>query len=272
MRLAVAQILSTTDPIANLAIVEEHAARARASGAEFVVFPEATMASFARRSRDVAEPPDGPWATEIATLASDIGITIAAGLFTRSDAGAPTARVRNTLLVTGAGVHAVYDKMHLFDALGFAESEHIEAGDTPVRVHVAGMTLGLALCYDVRFPELFKYHAQHGAQAVLVPASWQGGPGKVEQWRALCVARALDSTCYVIAAGQADPASAGLTVRPGSPTGVGHSVVVDPFGRVLAEAGAGPELLVVDLDPAVVDAARSRLPVLANARFTITAP
>jgi predicted amidohydrolase len=102
---------------------------------------------------------------------------------------------------------------------------------------------------------------------VCLPASWGAGPGKVEQWQVLTRARALDATCFVVAAGQADPGSAGVAAGSGAPTGVGHSVAVAPDGTVLAELGAGPDLLVVDLDLDLVAEVRSALPVLANRRL-----
>ena len=131
---------------------------------------------------------------------------------------------------------------------------------------LGGIQIGLAICYDLRFPELFKHYARAGADVVIVPASWQDGPGKVDQWRLLARARALDATCYVIAAGQAEPAASG---RPGGkgPLGVGHSLAVGPDGTVLHEAGDAPEVFVVDIDPDAVARARATLPVLANSRF-----
>ena len=273
MRIAVAQIVSGVDPVPNLAIVRTFAARAKDAGASLVVFPEATMATFATRSADVAEPLDGPWASTIVAIAREVGITIVAGMFTPARAHAERVRARNTLIVADAsGVVTHYDKMHMFDAWGFEESRHIEAGDSPVTFEIDGVTVGLAVCYEVRFPELFKYLAQGGAQVVVVAASWMRGSGKADQWRALNRTRALDSTCYIVAAGQGDPATVGLLSKPDAPTGVGHSVVVSPLGDVLAEAGDAPELLVVDIDPDAVADARRRLPVLATSRFAITAP
>lgn len=273
MRIAVAQIVSGVDPAPNLAIVRTFAARAKDAGASLVVFPEATMASFATRSSDVAEPLDGPWASAIIAIAREVGIAIVAGMFTSVRAHTGRARARNTLIVADAsGVVTHYDKMHMFDAWGFEESRHIEAGDRPVTFEIDGLTVGLAVCYEVRFPELFKYLAQAGAQVVVVAASWMRGSGKADQWRALNRARALDSTCYIVSAGQGVPATVGLLSKPDAPTGVGHSVVVSPLGDVLAEAGDAPELLVVDLDPDAVADARRRLPVLATSRFGITAP
>lgn len=275
MRIALAQVAASTEPSENLSLVQEYAERAAREGATVVVFPEATMASFATRSVAVAEPLDGPWAQRVREIAREAGVAVVVGLFTP---GSPNAegrpRARNTLLVVDADGQVVghYDKIHPYDAFGFVESRHIEPGDEPRTVELCGVRVGLATCFDVRFPELFKHLAHSGAQVIVVPASWANGPGKAAQWRALCVARALDSTCFVLASGQADPASVGRDVEAGSPTGVGHSVAVGPRGEVLAEADAAPDLLVVDLDLTELDAARETLPVLAVSRFDIAPP
>lgn len=268
MRVAVAQLASTTDPRENLDLVRADALRAADAGARLVVFPEATMASFATASQGVAEPLDGPWAGGVRQVAAEAGLAVAVGMFERVPG---ERRPFNTMLVTGPGVaETAYRKLHLFDAWGFAESDHIAPGDAPATVAVGGLTFGLATCYDVRFPALFQHYGRLGAHAVLLPASWANGPGKVEQWRTLAIARAMDSTCFVVAAAQADPATAGFEVKPGAPTGIGHSVVIDPLGGVLAEADAAAEILVVDLDPVAVADARVRVPVLADARFSCT--
>lgn len=274
MRVAVAQVVASTEPERNLALVGEWTRRAADGGADLVVFPEATMASFARRSAEVAEPLDGPFAEGIRAVAAAAGVTLVVGMFTPGAPGGSgrRARARNTLLVTGPDAEASYDKIHLFDAWGFTESRHVEAGVAPVVTDAAGVRLGLATCYDVRFPELFKHLARLGAQVIVVPASWANGPGKAGQWEALCVARALDATCFVVGAGQADPVSVGLPTAPGAPTGVGHSIVVGPLGDVLARSGEAPDLLIADLDIAVLEAARRRLPVLENSRFGLVPP
>jgi predicted amidohydrolase len=256
--------------------VEEFARNAKEGGAELVVFPEATMRAFGNSLLDIAEPLDGPWATRLRQIANELGIVIIAGMFTpgqtgndgsRSDSAVGSeggSKVRNTLLATGPGVEASYDKIHLFDAFGFAESDTVEAGTLPVTFELGGITFGLATCYDIRFPALFTANADLGAEANIVCASWGAGPGKVDQWRLLAQARAVDTTTYVLACGQGDPAAKGIEAKGSAPTGVGHSAVVSPFGEVIGELDGGTGLLFADLDPAVVKDARTKLPVLAN--------
>lgn len=264
MRIALAQIITGRETDRNLDLVRDYARQAKAGGAELVVFPEATMRAFGNSLLDIAEPLDGPWAAEVRGIAAELGIVIVAGMFTPGSSAAGARKVRNTLLVTGPGVDASYDKIHLYDAFGFAESDTVDGGTQPVTFDVGGVTFGLATCYDVRFPDLFTENAERGALVNIVCASWGAGPGKVEQWKLLSRARAADSTTFVLACGQGDPASVGLEAKGSAPTGVGHSAVVSPFGEVLQELDGAPGLLFADLDPAVVHDARAKLPVLAN--------
>ncbi|MEU7530807.1 carbon-nitrogen hydrolase family protein [Saccharothrix sp. NPDC042600] len=257
MRVALCQINSSTDPVANLDLVR--AGVARAAGARVVVFPEATMCRFGVPLGPVAQPLDGPWATAVREIADEAGVVVVAGMFTP----APDGRVANTLLVTGGGLHVGYDKIHLYDAFGFEESRTVAPGAKPVVVEVDGLTLGLATCYDVRFPELFRALADQGAAAVLLCASWGAGPGKREQWELLVRARALDCTSWVLACGQADPG----VDHGGAPTGVGFSTVASPLGAVVGQLGGEEGLLVADVDVAAVEEARRALPVLANRRL-----
>jgi deaminated glutathione amidase len=267
VKIALAQIITGRDVAGNLTVVEEYARRAKDGGAEMVVFPEATMRAFGNSLLDIAEPLDGPWAGRVRSIAGELGIVIIAGMFTPgSSLPDGQAKVRNTLLVTGPGVDASYDKVHLFDAFGFLESDTVDAGTGPVTFDVGGLTFGLATCYDIRFPALFTANADRGAVANIVCASWGSGPGKVDQWQLLARARAVDTTTYVLACGQGDPATQGIEPRGAAPTGVGHSAVISPFGEVLQELDGAPGLLFADLDPDLVKEARTKLPVLANRR------
>ena len=261
MRIALAQILSGTDPAANLQLVRDYAGQAADAGAKLVVFPEATMCRFGVPLGPIAEPVDGPWADGVRRIATDVGITVVAGMFTPAGAG----RVTNTVIAAGPGVpnqpDGHYDKIHLYDAFGFTESRTVAPGRGPVVITVDGVGVGLSTCYDIRFPELFTTLARRGAQLITVSASWASGWGKLEQWTLLARARALDSTSYIVAAGQADP---GEPLASAAPTGVGGSLVVSPFGDVVASAGADPQLLVTDVALDRVTQARDTIAVLRN--------
>jgi predicted amidohydrolase len=262
MRIALSQLASGTSPEENLAAIAARTERAAEQGADVVVFPEAAMARFGIPLGPVAEPLDGPWASGVRAVAARAGVLVVAGMFTP----APDGRVRNTLLITGRGIDTHYDKLHLFDAFGFAESATVAPGGRAVTAELGGTVLGFATCYDVRFPELFTRLADLGARVVLLPASWGAGPGKREQWELLVRARALDATCWVAACGQADPAAVGEPPKTSAPTGIGHSLIVSPLGEVRARLGTGPGLLVVEIDPEETDHARALVPVLANRR------
>jgi predicted amidohydrolase len=268
LRVAQAQIATGADLDDNLRQVADQTAWAAAAGARLVTFPEATMRAFGLPLAEIAQPLDGPWAEGVRAIAARHDVVVVVGMFTPS----PDGRVVNTLLVTGPGVEASYAKIHVYDAFGYAESDSVAPGDEPVVVDVDGVGVGLATCYDVRFPGLFTTLADRGAEVVCLPSSWGAGPGKVEQWQLLTRARALDSTCFVVATGQADPLTAGILLpgRGSAPTGIGHSCAVAPDGTVLAELGAEPDLVVTELDLDEVARVRAALPVLLNRRRDLT--
>ena len=257
MRIAVAQVLSGTDPAANLAVVADAANQAADAGARLVVFPEATMCRFGVPLAPVAEPLDGRWADGVRAIARDADITVFVGMFTPG----PNGRVFNTVLATGRGVEASYDKIHLYDAFGFTESQTVAAGRRPVVVRIDGVGVGITTCYDVRFPYLYSELAGLGAQIITVSASWGAGPGKLEQWTLLTRARALDSGCFVAAAGQGYP---GPELAALAPTGVGGSLVASPLGEVLVSAGVEPEVLVCEVDLDGLPVIRDTIGVLRN--------
>ncbi len=266
MRVALAQILSGTDPAANLELVRDYAGRAADAGARLVVFPEATQCRFGVPLAPIAEPVDGPWANGVRRIATDAGITVIAGMFVPADDG----RVTNTLITVGPGApnqpDARYDKIHLYDAFGFTESRTVAPGHEPVVVTVDNVRIGLTVCYDIRFPALYTELALRGAQAIAICASWGSGPGKLEQWTLLARARALDSMSYVLAAGQADPADTltGSGSGAGAPNGVGGSLVASPLGEVVVSAGADAQLVVADIDVDRVATARENIAALRN--------
>jgi predicted amidohydrolase len=264
MRIALAQIQSGAEPQANLALVEEYTRRAADAGASLVLFPEATMCRFGVPLAPIAEPLDGSWASGVRAVAESAGIVVVAGMFVPAQEDR-AGRVTNTLIATGPGVDAHYDKIHLYDAFGFTESDTIAPGHEPVVISVDGdsgpVNVGLTLCYDVRFPELYVELAQRGAQLITVHASWGAGPGKLEQWTLLARARAVDTTGFVAAVDQAYP---GDELAAVGPVGVGGSLVASAVGEVLASAGSDPQLLVSDLDLDAAQKARETIAVLRN--------
>ena len=251
MQVTLVQEASTLDPAANRALLAE----LTPEGSDLVVFPEAFARDFGEPGSDLssaAEPLDGPFATEAAKVAAERGTTVLAGMFEQGD---DPARPVNTLVLRGAA-EADYRKIHLYDSFGYRESDRIAAGPrTPVTADLAGFRLGLMTCYDLRFPELARALVDSGAEVLVVPAAWVAGPRKVDHWTTLVRARAIENTAYVVAVGQ-----------PG-PRYTGHSLVVDPWGEVLAEAGEDAEMLTAALDREVLDEARRTNPSLANRRL-----
>lgn len=269
MRIGIVQLQSSGDIVENLALARDGVREAARQGARLVVLPEATSQSFSSGRLDrQAQELDGEFATGLRETAEELGVTVVAGMFRPADTierdGKTIHRVHNTALVTGPDIHTGYDKIHTFDAYDYAESDTVKPGEDLVIFDVDGVGVGVAICYDIRFPDLFRTLAQNGAQVIVVPTSWMDGPDKLEQWRLLTAARALDSTSYLVAAGQARPGGEGEAGQASGPTGIGHSCVVGPTGRRLAEAGYGPEVIVHDLDMGRVEKTRRSLPVLEN--------
>lgn len=251
LRVALVQHASGLEPDGNRALLD----RLAPADADLVVFPEAFARDFGPAGSDVspyAEPADGPFATELARVAGDRGSTVVAGMFERGD---DPERPFNTLLARGAA-DAAYRKIHLYDSFGYRESDRLSAGPTsPVVFDLNGFGVGLMTCYDLRFPELARALVDAGAEVLLVPAAWVAGPHKVDHWRTLVRARAIENTAFVVAVGQ-----------PG-PRYTGHSLAVDPFGEVLAEAGDGPEVVTAVVEHTVLERARRTNPSLANRRM-----
>lgn len=261
MRIALCQMTASTDPKENLAIVQDQVRRAAREEARLAVLPEAAMVRFGAALGQVAEPLDGPWAEGVRAVARETGVTVVAGMFTPADDG----RVTNTLLATGPGGEEFYDKIHLYDAFGFRESDAVAPGKRVVTIDVDGVRVGLATCYDLRFPELFRAHADAGATVSVLPAAWAAGPGKRAQWDLLVRARALDATVWLAAVNQAAPDPQADPEAPTkAPTGVGHSALIGPDGTVRGQLGDRPDLLVGDVDTEETARVRRAVAVLDN--------
>ena len=222
-------------------------------GADLVLLPELwPQGGFSYgRWEEQAQPLDGPVVGALRAAAKEIGVTVHMGSLVERD---ESGRLFNTSVLIGPDgeVLATYRKVHLF-GFGDGEPKLMTAGDGPV-VHDG---FGLATCYDLRFPEQFRLLLDRGAEVVLLVAAW---PAKrVAHWRLLAQARAVENQSYVIACNTAG-------THAGVPMGA-HSMVVDPWGTVLAEAGDGEEVLGVDLDLDLVRSTRWSFPVLADRRL-----
>jgi predicted amidohydrolase len=261
-RIAIAQITSSTEKKANLELALGIIQEAKTKGARMIAFPEFLMAfspgtQSPEELTELAESIDGPFAVSLMESARTHDIHVLATIYERSSL---SNRVYDTALwIENHGkIAAVYRKLHLYDALGFRESDKFAAGNelTPPFQTDLGQ-IGMMICYDLRFPELSRLLTLMGAQVLVAPSGWVEGDFKVEHWQTMVRARALENGCYVIAPDQ----TANIYI--------GHSMVVDPFGRIVVDLGQSPGLETVDLDLAMVGEVREKLPLLKNRRSDI---
>jgi len=266
MRVAVLQMTSGTAPGPNLDQLERLAVEAAGQGARYLLSPEVSVV-FAE-NRDglgaVAGPWDGnPAIARVAGIARRLGV----GLHLGSLAVAlPDGRFanRSVLFRPDGTIAASYDKIHLFDATlpglrQYRESETYAGGDRAVVTDAPGFRLGMTICYDVRFPALHRALAEAGAEVLSVPAAFTVPTGQAH-WEVLLRARAIETGCFVVAAAQAGRHENGRATW-------GHSMIIDPWGRILAELGGeGPGVALADLDLQAVAEARGKVPALDNAR------
>jgi predicted amidohydrolase len=246
LRVRLVQRASALDPGENRAALDEVAELPGET--DLVVLPEAFARDFGQPGSDLApyaESLDGPFAKRLRQLSAETRTAWLAGMF---EAAEDPSRPLNTLVLADDDRLTAYRKIHLYDSFGFRESDTISPGQVePARVDLRGFPLGLMTCYDLRFPELARVLVERGAEALVVPAAWVAGDRKVEHWRTLLRARAIENTVWVIGVGQ-----------PG-PRYTGHSIAVTPNGDIVAEAGADEETVldvVIDRD-AVADVRRT---------------
>lgn len=266
MRVALCQLPVSSDPAVNLGRVQDALTGAAERGAALAVFPEGTQARFSADLRAAAEPVDGPFCKGLAEAAHGTGVAVVAGVFEP----APGGRVYNTTVAfdRDGRLAAAYRKIHLFDALGYRESELVAPGGEVVLADLAGLRVGFMTCYDVRFPELARALAVRGADLIVIPAAWAAGLLKEEHWVTLVRARAIENTVWVAAAGQVpDPAEPATR----APTGIGRSMLVDPMGTVRLDLGSGPGIDAGDVDLGLTTRVRTDLPSLANRRDDVLA-
>lgn len=267
MKIAVAQISSGTDVLANIELIRENVERLSAESARLIVFPEASMHSFAPGLAEATAEHAETWRREIADIAVAHGVHLVAGGFAVSDEPGDNRLLNQLIAVTPDGEVNLYTKIHLYDAYGYKESDTVAPGNMPTAIDVDGVIVGLTTCYDIRFPKLYANYARAGAQVILAPSSWGGGVGKENQWKLLTATRALDSNSFIVAVDQADPRIADPDADWTQPTGIGFSRVVSPFGEVVGELGAAPGAFVVDIDLEETQRAATELPVLVNAKL-----
>jgi deaminated glutathione amidase len=262
LRVACIQLTSRSDKAANLEKAERFVAKAAATGADVVLLPEKWNAiGDAEVLHNAAEPLEGGESVEaMSGWARDLGITLVGGSITERREG--REKLSNTSIVFDSDgvIAAVYRKIHMFDVeVGghvYRESDAEEPGDEPVVVDVEGWLTGLTVCYDVRFPELYRILALRGAELATVPAHFTLYTGK-DHWELLLRARAVENQYYVAAAAQIGE------TRPGR-LSYGRSLIVDPWGIVLVMAPDEETVIAAELDRRRLEEVRAKLPSLAS--------
>lgn len=266
MRVALIQMRSGTDIPANLADAARLIREAAGQGANFIATPETThlvQKDAEKLFATLQHQDDDPAIPFFAKLARELGITLLIGSLALRISGKRAVN-RSHLFGTDGQLIAAYDKVHMFDVgLGqgenYSESTNYDAGNRVVLADIPGAKLGLTICYDLRFPYLFRRLAQAGAQIITVPSAFTRPTGKAH-WEVLLRARAIETGSYILA-----PAQGGLH-EDGRKTW-GHSMVVDPWGEITAELGHdSPGILLADLDLSKVETARTRIPSLKHDR------
>ena len=262
MRAAVVQMNSTAEVARNLEIAERLVRAAAGHGAELVVLPEKwNLLAPGPELRAGAEPLDGRSISAARAWVTELGLVLVAGSFAERGEG---ERVFNTsVLIDAEGeLVATYRKIHMFDVdvggVSYRESENEEAGEEVVVAEAGGLEIGMSVCYDVRFPELYRILAVRGARAFTIPSAFTLHTGR-DHWEVLLRARAIENQAFVVAADQFGQA-------PPHYDSYGRSMIVDPWGVVLAVAPDGEGLATAELDLDGQEGVRRALPSLANRR------
>jgi len=271
LRVALVQMRTTRTPSENLDAARALVREAAEAGARYVQTPETTNIMEMDRQllfSVLHEEADDPTLAGLRELARELKITLHVGSLALKVS--PRRAVNRSFVIDPAGdIAARYDKIHMFDVdLGngesYRESGAYQAGESAVSVTVGPMQLGLSICYDLRFPALYRALAENGANVLAVPSAFTRPTGEAH-WHVLLRARAIENGAFVLAAAQ------GGTHANGRET-YGHSLIVDPWGRVLAEGGTAPGVVGADIDLAEVEKARARIPSLLNGRRFEVAP
>ena len=267
MQVAAIQMTSGDDIAGNIAALAPLLEEAVVRGAQWIATPENT---FYMRREATAVMVDGPitkheGARYTMAAAKQHGVWLLIGSIRAREAGMDKPFNRSVLIAPSGEIAASYDKIHLFDVTlpngqSYRESSQAVAGSNAVVADVAGLKLGMSICYDLRFPHLYRQLALAGTEILAVPSAFTRPTGTAH-WHTLLKARAIENACYVVA-----PAQCGT--HPGGRETYGHSLIIDPWGEVLAEASAdAPEVMLATIDPARVVQVRAQIPVLSHHRI-----
>ena len=261
MRVAAVQLNSNGDKARNLQVAERLVRAAAGDGAELVALPEKwNLLAPGKELLAGAEPLDGPSLAAARAWARELGVHLLAGSI--SEAGGERAFNTSVLIGPDGDDLAVYRKIHLFDVdaggVSYRESAHEQPGAELATAPAGAVVVGLSVCYDLRFPELYRILALRGADLLAVPSAFTSATGR-DHWEVLLRARAIEDQAFVLAPNQVGTASPHFDSW-------GHSAIVDPWGRLLALAAEGECFVAADLDLAAQERIRAALPALANRR------
>jgi len=271
-KVGLVQLRSGLDPAANLAAAARFIEEAKAGCADYVLTPEMTNVLAIKREQlagAIRTEEDDPTLAALRALARNLAIHLHVGSLAIKLDGERAAN-RSFLIDPACDIVARYDKIHMFDVdlpggESYRESRNYRAGELAVSADLPWGRLGLTICYDLRFPALYRALAEAGASFLAVPSAFTRVTGEAH-WHVLLRARAIENGCYVFAAAQ------GGAHENGRET-FGHSLVIDPWGRILAEGGVEPGVVLAEIDPAAVAAARGRIPSLQHGRrFEVIEP
>jgi predicted amidohydrolase len=273
VRLAAIQMNSGDDVAANLKVAGSLLERAAADGAQLAVLPEnfAALGADENLRISIAEADGtGPVQDALAELAARLKLWIVAGTISIRGENALKPFASCCVYDASGVCIARYDKIHLFDVdlpnrdENYRESANTAAGESPVLVDTPWGRLGLAVCYDLRFPELFRHLCSEGMEMLALPAAFTYSTGEAH-WRTLVKARAIENLCYVAAAAQTGH-------HPGGRQTYGHSMIVDPWGEVMADAGDNSGWIAANADAARLHGIRRQFPVLSHRRISTGSP
>ncbi len=264
MRAAAVQLNSSEDFERNLEAADRLVRAAAGQGAELVVLPEKwTALGNPERVAALAQPLHGPAISWACSLARELSIDLVAGSLTELANGEQKRRNTSVHVGPDGGVRSVYRKLHMFDVevdgVSYAESAHEQAGEEVVISELAGgVLLGMTICYDLRFPELYRQLALRGAEVISVPSAFTLATTR-DHWEILLRARAIENQCFVLAANQ-------VGEHPGGFRSGGRSMIIDPWGLVLASAPDAEGAIVAELELESLRAIRGRFPTLDHVR------
>ncbi len=270
MRVGLIQLCSSDDPVANLSETRRAIRSAARGAAEVILTPEVTNCVSASRARQNEVLRTEAEDMTLATLrdeAKTLGVTILIGSLALKEEGEDRFVNRSFLIDPEGNVTAKYDKIHMFDVQiseteTYRESAGYKPGSKAVVAEAAGELIGMTICYDVRFPQLYRDLAHAGARILTVPSAFSPETGAAH-WQTLLCARAIENGCFVLAPAQSGAHTASVGRRRRS---YGHSLAIDPWGRVLSDGGEAAGVTLIDLDMPLVDDVRRRLPSLTHDR------